>query len=188
MQSTSHAVVPPLHVGEHVSPRPSQSNVQEQPSGQVGEQPVPQAVVQHPPLVHDEHGLAHMGAHVPLLQVVAHELPQVPQCIAEVVRSTSQPFPGSPSQSPRPASQLKTHPPPVQVSVASRVGPQAPPQIPQCATDVASSSSHPLTALPSQSPYPAAQANPQVPPEQVAEAFGGDGHAVPHAPQWAGSL
>jgi hypothetical protein len=190
MHSTLQTVPVPSQVGEQVSPSPSQSKVHVQPDGQLGEQPVLQAVVQHAPLVHDEHGLVHMGgSQLPALHIrpAPHALPQAPQCVAEVVRSTSHPFAAPPSQSPRSKSHVKPHVPPVQVSVASGVGPQAAPHAPQCATDVASSASHPFEALPSQSSYPAAQVNPQLPPVHVAVAFAGTAQTLVHVPQWAGS-
>jgi hypothetical protein len=186
----SHTVVAPLQLGVQVSPNPTPSNVQVHPSGQIGEESVLQAVVQHPPLVHDEHGLVHMGAsQLPALHVkpAPQGMPQALQCIVDVVRSTSHPFAPSPSQSPRPGSQVKPQIPPAHASVASGVGPQDAPQTPQSAIEVASSASHPLDALPSQSSYPAEQVSPQVPSAHVAVAFGPAAHALVQVPQWAGS-
>jgi hypothetical protein len=54
---------------------------------------------------------AHVGAHVPLLHVVApfafvHETPQAPQFVALVFRFASQPLAALPSQFPKPVLQV----------------------------------------------------------------------------------
>ena len=105
----------------------------------------------------------------PLLLLQA--FPQDPQFATFVSVLTSQPFPGWPSQLPKPAEQVpRVHVRDEQDSVAfarSHTAPQAPqsPRVPRLA-------SHPLAATPSQSPEPALHARSEhVPLKHVAEAF-----------------
>ena len=58
---------------------------------------------------------------------------------------------------------------------------------PQCTVSVASVTSHPLVATPSQSAKPSAQAMPHTPPAQVAVPWVAL-HASLHEPQWAASV
>jgi hypothetical protein len=60
--------------------------------------------------------------------------------------------------------------------------------VPQCAAFVASATSHPLPALPSQSAKPTAQSRPQRVPSQLGVALAPPGHALHDAPQVAGSV
>ena len=114
-------------------------------------------------------------------------LPQRPQCAAAPRRSTSQPFAGSPSQSPKPSSQRAMPQRPAAHTPVARAGAQARPQAPQWAAAVLRSTSQPVVALPSQSPRPAGQRSPQRPAVQVATPFGPDAQANPQAPQCATS-
>jgi hypothetical protein len=84
--------------------------------------------------------------------------PHVPQCVAELRVSVSHPLDESPSQSAKlpPQAAMAQSP-----SMHAGVPPDtmhAPPQRPQCAMLVRRSTSQPLAASPSQSPYPALQA------------------------------
>jgi len=65
---------------------------------------------------------------------------------------------------------------------------QALPQAPQWAALVRVSTSQPLLGLPSQSPKFVAQTAPHTPAAQKVVALGPEGHTVPQAPQWSGSL
>ena len=72
-----------------------------------------------------------------------HAAPHAPQFAALVVRSVSQPFVASPSQSPKPAAQVNPHAPAVQVAAAARAGtghetPQQLPGVPASHTGGAS--------------------------------------------------
>jgi hypothetical protein len=58
------------------------------------------------------------------------------------------------------------------------------PHIPQCPAADNRFTSQPLSALPSQSPKPAAQVIRQRPAAQPAAPLGPAGHTFPHAPQW----
>jgi hypothetical protein len=70
------------------------------------------------------------------------------------VSGVSQPLDALPSQSPKPALQVKSHLPALHVVVALARAGQAFPHIPQCVVDVFTLVSQPLDALPSQSPKP----------------------------------
>src|SRR5262249_8474570 len=73
-------------------------------------------------------------------------------------RSTSQPFTGSPSQSPNPALQATPQAPLTHLPTAlGAIAAQALPQAPQLARSLASCASQPLAGLPSQSVKPWAQ-------------------------------
>jgi len=65
---------------------------------------------------------------------------------------------------------------------------QVAPQRPQLPELVLVLVSHPLARLPSQSPNPGRQVNPQTEPLHAGVAFAGAVQALPHAPQWAGSV
>lgn len=78
-------------------------------------------------------------------------LPHEPQLVAVVLRFVSQPFVGSPSQSPNPAAQAGTHAPAVQATVPWGFT-QALPHAPQLETVELRFVSHPLEATASQFP------------------------------------
>jgi nicotinate-nucleotide--dimethylbenzimidazole phosphoribosyltransferase len=114
----------------------------------------------------------------------AQARPQAPQFAALAVRSTSQPFAGLASQSPKPAPQRTTvHAPPAQPLAATWASAQAAPHAPQFAGSMA------LLAQKADGPAPqarsgAAQLVPHAPAEHTRPAA----QAVPHAPQLALSL
>ncbi len=113
--------------------------------------------------------------------------PQRPQ-LEVPVRLASHPLVASPSQSPKPSLQTNPHRAAEHVALAFAGAVHARPQPPQCATDVDVATSHPLVPSPSQSAKPVMQVYPQRPAAQVALALAGEGHALPHAPQWATSV
>jgi hypothetical protein len=83
-----------------------------------------------------------------------HATPQPPQCDALVVVSVSQPFAGSPSQSPNPARHVNPHTPAAQSAVAfARAAQGVHP--PQWSGSLEGSTSHPVAASPSQSRWDA---------------------------------
>jgi hypothetical protein len=109
-----------------------------------------------------------------------HAVPQAPQLVA-LVRGASQPSPGSPLQSPKPAAQLATpQTPPTQFGVPPAAE-QTLPQAPQLVT-LLSDVSQPLLAMPSQSAYPAAHDGTQVPDGQLVVPLALV-HVTPQAPQ-----
>ncbi len=123
---------------------------------------------------------AHPGA--PLL--TEHALPQRPQWPVAVRRSVSQPFDGSPSQSPKFSSQRATaQRPAVQAGVPCSTR-QAVPHAPQCVTLVPVSVSQPLPAIMSQSASGAAQAPTAQAPMTHAAVPPITMHALPQRPQW----
>jgi hypothetical protein len=109
--------------------------------------------------------------------------PQAPHALTLESVFVSQPFVETPSQLPHPVLHVpRVHTPELQVSVAfARLHTR--PHAPQFARLVLRFVSHPLAALPSQSPSPVLQTlMPHVPPTQ----FGVppvDGHTFPHDPQ-----
>ena len=113
-----------------------------------------------------------------------HRVPHRPQLPGEP-RSASHPLPGFPSQSAKPALQVKPQVPIAHVGVAFAGVAHARAHIPQCATVVRVSTSHPLLASPSQSANPVLHVNPHAPIAQVAVAFARAGHASHRAPQVA---
>jgi hypothetical protein len=62
------------------------------------------------------------------------------------------------------------------------------PHAPQLATSLAVAVSQPFPMSSSQSPQPLAHASAQLPPAQLASALDALGHALPHPPQWSGSV
>jgi len=124
------------------------------------------------------------GTHSPAAQDVPppQARPQAPQLALSVCAFTSQPSPACPLQSRNPLTHDATlHAPPLQAPEALG-GRQAIPQPPQWASEPLVSVSHPVTALPSQSPQPALQSSEHAPLVQRGEPFC-DGHTLLHAPQ-----
>jgi len=121
--------------------------------------------------------------HTPTALKSEHAAPQDPQWVELVLVFTSQPLEATPSQSAKPALQVKPQAPAEQVAVALALAGQGAPQRPQCCTLVLVFTSQPLTALPSQLPIPATQAPMEhTPAAQVAAALG-KAQLRPHAPQ-----
>jgi hypothetical protein len=129
-------------------------------------------------------------AHAPAVQAAVplatvQRVAQLPQWATSEPRFTSQPLEASPSQSAKPAAQVKAQAPTAQDTVALALAAHAIPHAPQCATLVRVSTSQPLAAVVSQSPKPGSQlATPHAPAAQAPVALGG-AQAIPHAPQWA---
>lgn len=93
--------------------------------------------------------------------------------------STSQPLSASPSQSPREPAQVTAHAPARQLTTPPGVGSHRRPQAPQWSTLIDG-----VTHARAHGCVPPAHALAHAPFEQTC----GAGHALPHAPQWAGSL
>jgi hypothetical protein len=109
--------------------------------------------------------------------------PQRPQLAALVLRATSQPSPGSPLQSAKPALQAKPQAPALHVDDAlARVG-HAAPQPPQWSTERLVSVSQPSLAMPLQSPKEGLQVYSQPPLSQRAAAFARAVQTAPQPPQ-----
>jgi hypothetical protein len=127
--------------------------------------------------------------HVPMLHEAvdpigaAHAFPQRPQWFGFTVVIVSQPLLGFASQSPVPAGQPEIpHTPIVHDAVAPIAG-HALPHIPQWVTELLSSVSQPLAAIPSQSPKPVSQlATAHIPIAHEAVAWGSM-HRLPQRPQ-----
>lgn len=115
----------------------------------------------------------------------AHDRRHIPQLLVSTRVSTSHPLFGSPSQSAKPGAHAKRHTPPEQLTVALARGAHALPHPPQLATEVRTSTSHPVVALPSQFPKPGAHANAHTPDAQEPTAFAGVGQTLPQRPQLA---
>ncbi len=88
----------------------------------------------------------------------------------------------APPQRWNPALHAKAHVPAVQDAVAFAGAVHTVEQVPQCVTSPFVLISHPSAGSVLQSVYPAAHANPQAVPLQVAEALGGTVHAAQDAP------
>jgi hypothetical protein len=131
--------------------------------------PLRQAVVEHAPATHP----------CPVGQTV----PQAPHWLALVRVSVSQPLRASPSQSAKPALQVRPHWPSVQVGVVLGRAGQARPQAPQCATLVRGSASQPLAARLSQSRKPPLHARVHCASAHAAVWFIAGMHASPQRPQ-----
>ncbi len=129
----------------------------------------------------------HAPAAHPATPLVAEQaVPHAPQWLVVTASSTSQPLAASPSQSAKPASQVKVHAPIAQALLAWARAGHATPQPPQWLVLVRVSTSQPLAAMPSQSPKGAVQrATAQTPATQPGSALGAV-QAVPQAPQLAG--
>jgi len=107
-------------------------------------------------------------AGAPLL--VLHGVPQPPQFSVSVLRLTSQPLPGRPSQFANPAAHVNWQLPseqPVETMFGGAFAVQSYPQEPQSAVLVLRFASQPLPARPSQLSKPASQTWPHVPVEQL---------------------
>jgi hypothetical protein len=88
----------------------------------------------------------------------------------------------------KPSSQVMTHALASQLTLPLEGALHTRPQAPQCITERVRSVSHPLAAIPSQSPRPVAHAKAHVPERHTAVAPGAAGHTRPHAPQFITSL
>jgi hypothetical protein len=119
---------------------------------------------------------------------VAQIVPHAPQLVADARVSTSQPFAATPSQSAKPMAQTKVHADAAQRGEALAGAGHALPQRLQLVADVRVSVSQPLARLPSHSAKPALHAKLQTRATQLAVPLAGAAHAVPHAPQCAGSV
>jgi hypothetical protein len=119
---------------------------------------------------------------------VGQTVPQVPQWLRSVVRLTSQPLAGLPSQSAKPVLQVNPHVPPVQLLVALARAGQTLPQAPQLVTELVRLASQPLERLLSQLPKPVAHRAAQLLAAQTAMVLEALGQTLPQAPQCAGSL
>jgi hypothetical protein len=134
----------------------------------------------------------HANVHIPAAQpTVAPETAsqgaQEPQCSGSARGSTSHPFAAFASQSRRPALQARVQAPLTHIAVVPVVAVHAALQAPQLARLVSRSVSQPFVRLASQSPRPASQVNPQLPPTpQVAVAPGAAVHVALHEPQVGG--
>lgn len=126
--------------------------------------------------------------HVPLTQVpVMHAAPHRPQCALLVLRLTSHPLALAPSQSAKPVLHVATrHAPVVHVCVAVFARLHAPPQRPQCVSDVRRSVSQPFVAFASQLPKFVAHAPTAHAPAMQAAVPLATEHTRPHAPQCVG--
>jgi hypothetical protein len=124
------------------------------------------------------------AAHVAAPLGAAHVRPHIPQFAALVRVSTSQPLPGLPSQSAKPALHAPiAHAPAAQVA-AALAKLHARPHVPQWAALVRVSASQPLAALPSQLAKPVAHAVIAQAPAVHAPVPLAGLQARPHAPQW----
>jgi hypothetical protein len=129
-------------------------------------------------------------AHAPIAQVAAalakeQAVPHVPQSVAVVRRSVSQPLAGLPSQSAKPSLQRVIAQVPVWHAPVALGKVQARPHIPQCIALAVVSVSQPLAALASQSPKPALQRSTEQRPATHAGVPLATVHAAPQAPQAA---
>lgn len=103
--------------------------------------------------------LTHVKPHRPAVHVAdelgggTQRLPHAAQWVVDVCRLASHPLVGSMSQSANPALHMNVHMPFVHVPAA--FGAHVRPHMPQCARLERTSVSHPVAALPSQSPYDA---------------------------------
>jgi hypothetical protein len=127
---------------------------------------------------------AQVMVHAPIAQpaappVALHARPQPPQWATAPLVSTSQPLAAAPSQSAKPALQVKPHAPAAQVGVALARAGHTVEQAPQLVALVAR-----LTQRPPQLVSPAAHTSVHAPMEHTLPA----GHAAGHAPQWAVSV
>ena len=128
-------------------------------------------------------------AGAPLL--VLHGVPQPPQLSVSVLRFTSQPLPGSPSQFSNPAAHVYWQLPseqPVETMFGGALAAQSLPHPPQWAELVLRLASQPLPAKPSQLSNPASQTCPQAPELQFGAAlFQSSGQTVAQLPHRVGS-
>jgi hypothetical protein len=118
-----------------------------------------------------------------------HTVPHVPQWVALDRVSTSQPVPVTASQSAKPAAQVATAQAPMVQAATALARAQALPHAPQWAALLASVTSQPLLATPSQSAKPARHAPPpHTPAAQRACWLPVIAQAVPHTPQFVAEL
>jgi hypothetical protein len=101
-------------------------------------------------------------------QTTGHDMPHAPQFVRSFERFTSQPLLALPSQSAKPSAHRYSQVLLAQVAVALARAAHGRPHPPQCCGVLVTVTSHPLLALPSQSPKPAAQTTPHAPAEHVA--------------------
>ncbi len=127
--------------------------------------------------------------HTPALHVgpppagTGHTLPQRPQLLREVLRLTSQPLTGLPSQSANPGLHLANRHAPSAQSLTALAKLQTRPHMPQLLASPRMLTSHPSIKLRLQSAKPALQVPPHMPPTQVALPLATIGHIRPHIPQ-----
>jgi hypothetical protein len=105
-------------------------------------------------------------------------LAQVPQWFASIIRLTSQPLAGSPSQSAKPAAHASPQRVPSHVGVAFGPPVQGVHDVPQLSTDVLLEQTSP------QRWKPVLQKTRHAPAAHVDSPFVTSGHALLHAPQW----
>jgi len=126
--------------------------------------------------------------HTPVALLGAHWRLQAPQFIRSVAVATSQPLALLPSQLAKPDEHAKVQLPLLHATCALGPVGHALSQRPQCPRSLRRSRSHPLLALPSQSPNPLRHTYRQLPAEHDATLLGRAAHIAPHAPQWRTSL
>ena len=114
---------------------------------------------------------------------LGHTIPQRPQCAVLVRRFTSQPLPGLPSQSAKPALQAERHAPPTHATDALGPAEHTAPHAPQFITFESVLASQPFELSPSQSPKPDAHVSPQAPRLHTGVALVAPRQIVPHVPQ-----
>jgi len=153
-------VWPPVHWWPHV-PQLSRSLLR------LVSQPLAAKLSQspNPGLQLKPHVLATHFAPVTLLPVDGQLLAQLPQWLAVLVRLVSQPLFTAPSQSSKLGLHMKPHVLLVHFAPATLapVDGQACPQVPQFATSIAGTDSHPLAPSPSQSLKPLSQMQARLP-------------------------
>ncbi len=130
--------------------------------------------------------IEHAPLHCGVAFAKAQRVPHAPQLFTSL-SATSQPFAGERSQSANPARHAAMEQTPLEQAGVELALLHARPHAPQWAGFALRFVSHPLAALPSQSPYPDAQVNPHE-PLQVRVAFAAIGQAVVQLPQWLTSL
>jgi len=134
--------------------------------------PAEQAPMSHRPIVQAAVALAR-----------SQRVVQAPQRVGSLERLVSQPFVGSPSQSPKPSTQLEAQAPATQRAVVLGPAGQRVPQVPQWAGSLWVLASQPLVALLSQSAKGAEHTpTAHTPLRQAAMALA-TSQRVPHAPQ-----
>jgi hypothetical protein len=125
-------------------------------------------------------------AHVAEPFATEQPTPQPPQCVV-LLSGVSQPLLALPSQLPKPVVQpASAHEPALHAAVPFAYEHDRP-HIPQWLVEV-SGVSHPLLALPSQSPKPALHVYLQLEAEHEAVELARAGHALPQEPQWLRSV
>lgn len=125
----------------------------------------------------DEHRATELG-------LIGQTVPHAPQFIALDRVSISQPFVASPSQSKKPVEHTARHIPMVHTGVVpGRAEVQTAPHVPQCASVVRVSTSHPLRSFPSQSAKPGEHCDEHTPIRHEATELIPALQRLPHAPQ-----